>query len=134
MFSSELIAKMRAIYRNGTNDQKTQRQLLIPKINPVKVGPIAGANIITKAHIPMTAPIFWGGKISNATVNMSGRISPVPIPWIIGPINTIRNPFPIAETMAPNVKAHRPKITICRVVNHFVSKLDSGKTTPITNM
>ena len=47
---------------------------------PVIVGPIAGANIITKALTPITAPSFCGGKINIATVNIKGRIKPVPIP------------------------------------------------------
>ena len=39
-----------------------------------------------------------------------------------------------AEIIEPIKKAHRPKITNCLVLNHFVSKLESGKTIPITNI
>lgn len=84
-FSNEVIAKSRAIARKGMKSQKIQFQESFPRISPVKVDPTAGANIITSAHIPITAPIFCGGKICITTANINGRINPVPIPWIIRP-------------------------------------------------
>lgn len=79
-FSNEVIAKSRAIARKGMKSQKIQFQESFPRISPVKVDPTAGANIITSAHIPITAPIFCGGKICITTANINGRINPVPIP------------------------------------------------------
>ncbi len=74
------MAKIKAINKNGINNQKIHCHDNLARISPVKVGPIAGANIITRAHIPRTAPIYFGGKICITTANISGRIKPVPIP------------------------------------------------------
>ena len=62
------------------NMKKTARHERAPRTMPVTVGPIAGANMMTSALMPIASPSFFGGKISIATVNISGRISPVPIP------------------------------------------------------
>lgn len=70
----------KAITKNRTNVKKMSRQVPTAKINPVKVGPIAGANIITKARTPLTVPNLLGGKINIAIVNINGKMIPVPIP------------------------------------------------------
>lgn len=103
-------------------------------INPVNVGPIAGANIITNEHRPMIVPNFCGGKITMATLNMSGKINPVPIPWIIRPIKTTLNVEAIAEINAPTIKAASANKTMRCVLNFLVSRLDNGITIPITSI
>ena len=110
--SNEVIAKISAKTKNGINSQKIQRQESLARISPVSVGPIAGANIITSAQIPNTAPSFWGGKICIATANISGRINPVPIPCTIRPINTPGKLLAQAEITAPMIKLSKPKIMI----------------------
>lgn len=95
---------------------------------------MAGANIMTKAQIPRTAPSFCGGKICIATANINGKIKPVPIPWIIRPARTTGNPVAHAEITDPEIKAHKPKTTIWRLVNHLEIKLESGKIIPIINI
>src|SRR5699024_6483159 len=49
-FSNEVMAKIKAINKNGINNQKIHCHDNLARISPVKVGPIAGANIITRAH------------------------------------------------------------------------------------
>lgn len=61
-------------------NQKTQFHDNFARIKPVKVGPTAGANIITSEQTPIAVPIFCGGKMFIATVNINGKIVPVPIP------------------------------------------------------
>ena len=80
MFSKAVTARHKAMTKKISNDQKIQRQESLARIKPVKVGPIAGANMITKAQMPIMLPIFLGGKICITIVNISGRIKPVPIP------------------------------------------------------
>ena len=111
-FSNEVIAKINAKAKKGINNQKIQRQESLARISPVSVGPIAGANIITNAQIPRTAPSFWGGKICIATANINGRIKPVPIPCTIRPISTPGKLFAQAEITAPIIKLAKPKIMI----------------------
>ena len=134
MFSKAVTARHKAMTKKISNDQKIQRQESLARIKPVKVGPIAGANMITKAQMPIMLPIFFGGKICITIVNISGRIRPVPIPWIIRPANRTAKLGASAEIAAPIIKSSRAKITIWRVVNHLAIKLDSGKTIPITSM
>ena len=66
--------------KNTTKVKKISRHEPDARINPVRVGPIAGANIITKARIPLTVPNLLGGKINIAIVNINGKMIPVPIP------------------------------------------------------
>ena len=129
-----MTAKIKAITSRGMKDQKIQRQFAIPKINPVKVGPMAGANMITNAMIPFTAPNFWGGKICIATANISGKISPVPIPWIIRPVNRRAKPGAMAESTLPKIKTNKAKMMILRVENHFEMIDERGMMIPIISM
>ena len=55
-FFNPKIASNKAIAKKGTNIQKIQFHDNLAKIIPVNVGPMAGANIITKAHMPIAAP------------------------------------------------------------------------------
>ena len=82
----------------------------------------------------MAAPNFWGGKICIATVNINGKINPVPIPWIIRPKSNWPKPLAVAEITAPTKKSAKAKITVCLVVNHLEIKLEKGKIIPIINM
>ena len=68
------------INRKMMNDQKIYLHDNAPKMIPEIVGPIAGANMITKAAIPKAAPNLSGGKILIAIENISGKIIPVAIP------------------------------------------------------
>ena len=97
----------------------------VAKIKPVKVGPFAGANMITKARTLLTVPNLFGGKINIAIVNIKGKMIPVPIPWIILPIKTIGKLIPKPEISDPIIKAARPNKTSFLVVNHLVNKLES---------
>lgn len=80
MFFNEVKAKMIATTKNGTNIPKIQFQDNLAKIKLVTVGPIEGASIINIAQTPIAAPKRLGGKICIATVNISGKTMPVPIP------------------------------------------------------
>lgn len=120
--------------KNTTNVKKMSRHEPAAKIKPVKVGPIAGANMITKARTPLTVPNLFGGKINIAIVNIKGKMIPVPIPWIILPIKTIGKLTPNPEISEPTIKAPRPNKTNFLVANHLVSKLESGRTIPITSI
>ena len=70
----------KAITRIKAKVKKISRHEPAAKIKPVKVGPIAGANIITKAKTPLTVPNLFGGKINIAIVNINVKMIPVPIP------------------------------------------------------
>ena len=69
-----------------------------------------------------------------ATANISGKIKPVPIPWIIRPANKTANDGAKAEMTLPRIKITRAKIIIFRVENHFAIIDDSGMMIPITSM
>lgn len=83
----------------------------------------AGANMMTKASTPLTEPSFCIGKIIIATVNIKGRMIPVPIPCTILPNRTIPKLLPRPDTTDPHIKANKAKIVNCRVENHLVKKL-----------
>ena len=57
-FGKPVMANPKAITKNGINNQKIHCQDNLPKIIPVMVGPIAGANIMTKAQTPIALPIL----------------------------------------------------------------------------
>ena len=80
IFGKNFRSKKRATNKTGTNNQKTQFHDNFARIKPVKVGPTAGANMMTSEQTPIAVPIFCGGKMFIATVNINGKIVPVPIP------------------------------------------------------
>ncbi|MNN09749.1 hypothetical protein D3C81_1226450 [compost metagenome] len=46
---------------SGRTEKNSQRQFKESRINPARVGPMAGANIMTRPIVPMAAPRFSGG-------------------------------------------------------------------------
>lgn len=134
VFTKNFRVQKRAIAKNGINNQKIQFQESFPRIKPVKVGPMAGANIMTNPLTPITVPIFCGGKTCIVTANVSGRISPVPIPWIIRPVNRSGKLGARAEIAAPTIKLMSAKLIIYRVVNLLEIILDNGKIIPMTSI
>ena len=122
------------INRKMMNDQKIYLHDNAPKIIPEIVGPIAGANIITRAAIPRAAPSLSGGKILIAIENISGKIIPVAIPWIILPAKSIGKFIANAEIAEPTMKSNKPNLTNPLVEKCFVNKLESGKTIAITSI
>ena len=113
---------------------KTRRHEPAPIRAPASVGPIAGANMMTSAFVPMAAPILCGGITSSTMANMMGRTSPVPMPCTARPASATGNEGATALATAPTKKAPSANRVSLRAENHFMSRLANGRTTPITNI
>ena len=101
---------------------------------PARVVPIAEANMMMSALMPMAAPILWGGNTSKTMANIKGRTNPVPTPWIMRPARHIAKPGAKVLIREPNKNALSAKVVILRALNHFISKLEKGSTTPMASM
>lgn len=117
-----------------TKEKKIHRQERAPTRKPAKVGPMAGANMMTRAVTPMAAPSLWGGMTSMTMANIIGRMRPVPIPWMARPVKARGKEGAKPEMRAPRRKA--PKATRVRllVLNHFMRMLEKGRTMPMTSI
>src|SRR5699024_8058490 len=93
-------------------------------ITPDKVGPIAGANIMTNPTIPMIFPRLCGGYINKNTLNNIGINNPVPAACINRPINSTEKVGAEAAIIVPTVKVIIVPINNCLVVNHCKSNGD----------
>src|SRR5690625_1597649 len=89
---------------NGITVIKRNLQPKYSTITPDRVGPMAGANIITSPTTPIIFPRLWGGYNNKKTLNIIGINSPVPIACINRPNNKIGKLGAIAQIEVPMVK------------------------------
>ncbi len=133
-FTRNFAANTMATASTTANVKKMKRQLSAPKMMPDRVGPIAGANMMISAVSPMALPMPAGGNTSSTTANIMGRIRPVPMPWIKRPASITANDGAKPLTSEPTKNAPRANKVSLRTLNHFISRLASGKTTPMTSI
>ncbi|MNP28234.1 hypothetical protein D3C76_1211890 [compost metagenome] len=121
------------IRKNGKEIQKIQCQLRLARIRPEILGPLAGANMITKPINPMAAPRFSIGKITNMVLNISGNNSAVPIACSTRATNRISKLGASAATNVPAIEKIKDVVNSCLVVNHCNSIPDTGTRIPNTS-
>lgn len=129
-----LAVKTMPIARKNTKLKKTQRQPSAAIRMPESVGPTTGATMMTRAVVPIAAPILCGGTTSMTIANMIGSTMPVPMPWMQRPT---RAPAKVDEKpliSAPTAKAPKANRVSLRAGNHLVSRLEKGRTRPMTSM
>ena len=79
------VTKKAAVHTMATsattaNSTKIARQENAPIRMPDRVGPITGANMITRPATPLAAPIMNGGNTRMIAAYMVGSTMPVPMP------------------------------------------------------
>ena len=97
------------------------------------MGPIAGAIAVIKEPIPIIKPILEVGTCSKIILNIKGKASPVPIPWIIRPPSKIINDGAQASITAPIINSKLAAKKIPLVGKFFFKIADNGTTMAITS-
>src|SRR5699024_10213781 len=119
---------------NGITVINKNRQPKYSTITADNVGPIAGANMMTKPTTPMTVPRRCGGNTSKNVLKIIGINNPVPIAWNIRPASSTEKVGALAQMSVPIVKTVMVAKNICLVVNHCKKTADIGTTIPITSI
>ncbi|MNC14357.1 hypothetical protein D3C75_621330 [compost metagenome] len=119
--------------KNGSEIQKIQCQLKFARISPAMLGPLAGANIITRPISPMAAPRFSTGKMTNIVLNINGNNNAVPTACRTRATSRISKVGAKAATIVPAIEKIKEVVNSCRVVNHCSSNPDTGTRIPSTS-
>ena len=101
---------------------------------PDRVGPITGANMITRPATPLAAPIMNGGNTRMIAAYMVGSTMPVPMPWMILPASTSANTGAHADSAEPTAKQTNANSTSVLALIHLSRNPTHGSTTPMASM
>ena len=123
-----------AITATTANSAKIARQLRAPISAPARVGPMTGANMITRPATPLAAPILCGGKTRMMAAYMVGSTMPVLMPCTIRPASSTGKPVATVHTKAPTRKQVSANSTSVLALIHLSMKPTHGSTTPMASI
>ena len=126
--------QMIATTATTANSTKMARQEKAPIRMPDRVGPITGANMMTRPATPLAAPIMNGGNTRMIAAYMVGSTMPVPMPWMIRPASTSANTGANADSTEPIAKQISANSTSVFALTHLSRKPTHGRTTPMASM
>lgn len=116
------------------NSTKIARQENAPISTPARVGPMTGANMMTRPATPLAAPICCGGNTRIIAAYIVGSTTPVPTPCRMRPNSNSANVGAAAEITAPIRKQPRATITRVLALTHLSRKPTHGSTMPMASM
>lgn len=126
--------QMMAAMATMANSAKITRQENAPISRPDRVGPITGANMMTRPATPLAAPIFIGGNTRMMAAYMVGSTMPVPTPWMMRPASTSGKIGATADSIEPARKQASATSTRVFALTHLSRKPTHGSTTPMASM